>query len=219
MFCGKQLNNNEKYYCKECYYKLSFIEEKRCLICGREIFTDKKLCLECMSHKRYVDVVYPAFLYKGIIKEALLKYKFAGKMWYHKPFADLIYDNIKDKVSEIDCIVYPPINKKTFLKRGYNQCELISKVLSKKLNIALFKNVILKTRENEKQSLMSRENRYKNVKGVFAINNKYSSYLNGKTVLLIDDIMTTGATIDECSKMLKKKGVKTVISATLCITS
>lgn len=218
MFCGEKLHNNDKYYCKKCYYKLPFIEEKRCLICGREIFGDRKLCLECTKHKRYVDVVYPAFVYSGNIKEALLKHKFAGKMYYYKPFAEFIYENIKDKVSDVDCIVYPPVNKKTFITRGFNQCELISGVLSKKLDIILLKNGIYKTRENKKQSLMSREDRYKNVKGVFAINDKFSEFLNGKTVLLIDDIMTTGATIDECSKMLKKKGVKTVKSATLCIT-
>lgn len=218
MFCGEKLNNNDKYYCKKCYYKLPFIEEKRCLICGREIFGDRKLCLECTRHRRHVDVVYPAFLYSGNIKEALLKYKFAGKMYYHKPFAELIYENIKDSISDVDCIVYPPINIKTFYKRGFNQCELIAKILSEKFDIKLLKKAIYKTRENEKQSLMSREQRYKNVKGVFAVNDSFSEYLKGKTVLLIDDVMTTGATIDECSKMLKKKGVKTVKSATLCIT-
>lgn len=220
MFCGEKLNNKEKYYCKKCYYKLSFIEERRCLICGRELIgsSDAKICNACYYHKRYIDVNYPSFIYSGIIKEALLKYKFGGKMWYYKPFSEFIYENIKDKIKGIDYIVYPPVNRITFYKRGFNQTELISRELSHKLGVPYIRNCIYKTRQNEKQSLMSAEMRYKNVKGVFAVRKKYRDMLKGKKVLFIDDIMTTGATIDECSKILKKNGVISVSSATLCIT-
>lgn len=219
MFCGKLIDNNEEYYCLKCYYKLPFVEEKRCLICGRELFGESKLCAHCKEHKRYIDANYPVFVYKGLIKEALLKYKFKGKMWYFKPFSCFLYEEIKDKVSNIDCIVYPPINKKTFYKRGYNQSELIAKELSQKLNIKMLNKCILKTRDNEKQSLMSGKMRYKNVKGVFKIDEKYKNELKGKCVLFIDDILTTGATADECAKMLKKAGALSVVSSTLCIAS
>ena len=150
MFCGEGLNNKEKYYCKKCYYKLSFIEDKRCLICGREIYGDEKLCLECREHKRYMDANFPSFIYSGIIKEALRKFKFAGKMWYYKPFSLFMYETLKDiiKPDSIDYIVYPPVNKKTFEDRGFNQSELIAKELSKKLKIKLLKKCIYKIRDN-----------------------------------------------------------------------
>ncbi len=217
MFCNEFLDNNSKYYCKKCYYKLPFTEDKICLICGREVYGTHKICLSCRTHKTYIDVNYPAFTYSGNIEEALKKFKFAGKMWYYKPFAKLMYENIKDKVSNIDYIVYPPINKKTFYKRGYNQMELISKEMSKLLNIKMLKNCIYKTRENEKQSLTSGKLRYQNVRGVFAINNGFSEIINGRNILLLDDVMTTGATINECARMLKKSGAKSVVSSTLCI--
>ena len=56
MFCGEKLDNKSEYYCKKCFYKLSFVEENRCLICGREIYGHSKLCLSCREHKRYIDV-------------------------------------------------------------------------------------------------------------------------------------------------------------------
>lgn len=217
MFCNEPLDNNSKYYCKKCYYKLPFVEDKVCLVCGREIYGDHKICLSCRTHKTYIEVNYPAFTYSGNIEEAIKKFKFAGKMWYYKPLAELMYENIKGKISNIDYIVYPPINKKTFYKRGFNQMELISKEMSKFTNIKMLKKCICKVKENEKQSLTSGKMRFENVRGVFAVNDNYKETLNGKNILLLDDVMTTGATINECARMLKKSGAKTVISSTICI--
>ncbi len=217
MFCGKLLNNKYEYYCKQCYYKLPFVEDKRCLVCGREIFGSDSLCLPCRNHKRNFDENYPVFLYSGEMASALKRYKFTGKMYYYKPFSEFIYDTIKDKLINVDYIVYPPINRRTFYKRGFNQCELIAKEISLKTNIPYLKNAIKKVRQYKKQSLAKGKDRYKNVKGAFKINNKYSEVFKNKKILLIADVLTTGATLDECSKMLKKQGALTVVCTTLCI--
>lgn len=220
MFCGAHLSKEEKYYCNECYYRLPILEEPQCLICGRELFSEfgYKICTTCQKHKNYLDVNYPVFRYEGVIKEAVRKHKFAGKMWYYKPFSDFIYGKIHDKLHNIDYIVYPPVNEKTFYKRGFNQCELIAKELSDRLNIKYLKKCILKKRDNLIQSSLSADARAENVKNAFMINVKYAESLNKKRVLLIDDVLTTGATINECAKVLKKAGVTVVYSATLCIT-
>lgn len=220
MFCGCDLKRKDEYYCRDCYLKLSFVEEPNCLICGRELVGthSNKICNACYYHKRYIDANYPSFVYSGLMKEALLKHKFAGKMWYYKPFADFIYETIKDRVSSVDYIVYPPVNIKTFYKRGYNQSELISKALSKKIGKPYIKGCIYKTRQNEKQSLMTGDMRFKNVKGVFKVRKKFYDIIENKTILFIDDVMTTGATANECAKILKKAGALSVLSATLCIT-
>ena len=217
MFCGKPLDNHNSYYCKSCYYKLPFTEEPMCLICGKNLSCDEKLCLSCKTVKRYIDANYPVFLYSGVMKEALLKHKFCGKMWYYKPFSEFMYENLKDRIKNIDYIVYPPVNKKTFYKRGYNQSELIACELSDKLSFKVIKNCIYKKYDNDKQSTMSGKMRYKNVKNVFDIKEKYRSMLKDKTILFIDDVYTTGATANECARILKKYGAMSVISATLCI--
>ncbi len=217
MFCGEKLNNKVEYYCKSCYNKLPFTEENRCLVCGREMFTNQNVCLSCQIHKRNFDENISVFLYIDEMASALKRYKFTGKMYYHKPFSEFIYDEIRERLCNIDYIVYPPINRITFYKRGYNQCELIARELCRKTGVPYLKNAIIKVRQYKKQSLVKGKDRYKNVRGAFKINSKYNDILNKKRVLLIDDVLTTGATLDECSRMLKKQGVHSVICATLCI--
>ena len=219
MFCGKQIDNKDKHYCKSCYYKLSFTEEPKCLICGSYLPGNEKICISCKTIRRYIDVNYPVFYYDGAIKEALLKHKFCGKMWYYKPFAEFIFENIKDKVKNIDYIVYPPVNNKTFYKRGYNQSELISNELGKMLSLKVLKKCIFKKFDNEKQSNMSGKMRFKNVKGVFDVKDEFKEELKGKTILFVDDVYTTGATSNECAKLLKKYGATSVVVTTLCIVS
>lgn len=216
MFCGEPINNKE-YYCNKCYYKLPFVEDCRCVVCGREISARETICLPCRTHKRNFDENHPVFLYKDEMESALKRYKFTGKMYYYKPFSKFIFDEVQDILGNIDYIVYPPVNRKTFYKRGYNQCELIARELSALSGVPYLKNVIKKLRQYNKQSLVKGKDRYKNVRGAFAIRSKYHDILKDKRILLIDDVLTTGATLDECSRMLKKHGAFSVICTTLCI--
>lgn len=219
IFCGEKPDKELESCCRRCYYKLPILSDERCLICGREIYSSGgyKICPICRSHKMYVDANYPSFLYEGNIKEALLKFKFAGKMWYYKQLAFFMTETLKKNKISADFIVYPPVNRKTFIKRGYNHAGLIACEISKKLGIPVIKNAIYKVRDNEKQSLMSAHRRWENVRGVFAVKDEYKELIKDKKILLIDDILTVGATISECSKILKRAGAKTVISSTLCI--
>jgi len=220
IFCGERITDKNNCFCRKCYYKLPIISDDRCLVCGRELYSTYgyKICPTCQKNKMYIDANYPSFIYEGNIKEALKKYKFAGKMWYYKQFSHFIYNTLKENNITDDYIVYPPINKSTFYKRGYNQCELMCRELSKLLGIKMIKNAILKRFDNEKQSLMSGSIRFKNVRNVFYINEKSETIIKNSKILLIDDILTTGATASECARMLKKSGAKSVISATICIT-
>ena len=219
MFCGEAIPTGDDFFCKKCYYKLPRIDESRCLICGREIYEGPgyKICPTCKKHKIWFDANYPSFLYDSVMEEAVKKYKFAGKMWYFKQFSRFMYKTIKDNKLTADYIVYPPINKKTFYERGFNQSELIAEELSKMTGINIIKKCILKTKDNEKQSLMTGAKRFENVRGVFAIDSKYENLIKDKRILIIDDVLTTGSTMSECARMLKKSGAKSVICATLCI--
>ena len=220
IFCGEKPDPELKSCCRKCYYKMPVLSDERCLICGRELYSSDgyKVCSICRNHKMYMDANYPSFLYDGNIKEALLKFKFAGKMWYHKQLAFFMSETIKKNNVTADFIVYPPVNGKTFNNRGYNHAELLAEEISRYTGIKIIKNAIYKVQDNEKQSLMSAQMRWKNVRNVFAVKEKYNDVFKGKKILLIDDILTVGATISECSRMLKKSGAKSVVSATLCIT-
>lgn len=221
MFCDKELKKNiNVHYCSECIGKLPIKREKRCLICQREIFGEGniKLCNICRKRKIYFDVNYSPFRYEGSIESAIKRFKFADRIWYGKYFAKYMAEELSDKRIEADYIVYPPINRKTYRVRGYNQSEILALNLSKEINVPCIKNGFVKTRQNKKQSLQNAKTRFENVRGVFRLSKKAEKLLKDKTIIFADDIMTTGATASECARILKKAGARTVISVTIAIT-
>ncbi len=222
MFCDKEMRLGSKSpYCSRCYYNLPMKEhEKRCLLCQRVIYGigNIKLCHICENNKLYFDVNYAPFSYKGSVEDAIKRFKFCRRMWYGKYFASFMAKELSDKKIKADYIVYPPVNRSTYKKRGYNQSEILAKNLSKILKIPYISKALYKLRENEKQSLQKLETRFSNVRGVFDVSDKAKALIKGKNIIFTDDILTTGATASECSKMLKKAGAKTVISVTVATT-
>ena len=101
-----------------------------------------------------------------------------------------------------------PITKKKLKQRGYNQSEEIAKALSENLQIPLLKSCLLKIKETPPQMTLSREEREKNIKGVFSVENK--ELIGNKKILLVDDVYTTGSTMEECARVLKKAGAREV---------
>ena len=142
------------------------------------------------------------FQYSGEIRDTILKYKFNEKAYIYSTFVELIKNNEKicAQIKKYDIIMPVPISKKRLNTRGYNQSALIAKKISKMLNICYEKNVLVKIRDNQPQSELGKHERNTNVKGVYEIKNKKQIYQ--KKVLLIDDIFTTGSTVNECAKVL-----------------
>ena len=123
-----------------------------------------------------------------------------------------------EQFASFDYIVYPPVSRATFYKRGYNQAELMARELSKRTGIPVLCNALCKEKKNEVQSRVSGKQRFQNVSGVFSVSRKVAEKLCGKRILLIDDVFTTGATASECAKMLKKQKAAFVFVATLAST-
>ena len=221
MFCDKYMRFEIKApYCTRCREELPFKEEKRCLLCSRQIDGEGniKLCKICSANKMYFDANYSPFNYEGSVEDAIKRFKFADRSWYGGHFAKFIGDELMKERIKADYIVYPPVNRKTYIERGYNQSEILAKKLSKILGIPVVKNAIRKTRDNPKQSLQSYKTRFSNVRGVFAVKESKKNIIKDKRILIIDDILTTGATLSECAKVLKRSGAKSVISATVATT-
>lgn len=112
-----------------------------------------------------------------------------------------------------DIIGAVPIHKKRMLERGYNQSELIAKEIAKNIQGIEYKKLLKKTKNNQTQSELKKEERLENVKNVYEIQNK--QIIQDKKIILFDDIYTTGSTVNECSKVLKENGAKEVLVLTL----
>lgn len=136
-------------------------------------------------------------------------------MSYYRVFARLLADKIKntEELPNIDVILSVPLHKKKEQKRGYNQAYLITKELGRLLKTQEKSHVLKRIKNTESQSLLPKYKRQSNVKGAFLV--VYPSQIEGKNVLLVDDIITTGSTLNECSRILKEAGAKNVFVAVL----
>lgn len=211
IICGK-LDKN--YICKNCekrferYRKYNEIDNKKILE-NKLNNAIKENYYDIDLQRFYWDKFLYVFEYKGIVRKTLLDYKFNGKPYLSNFFA---YEILKSKkVYEIlkfcDIIVPVPMDRKKRGLRGYNQTELISKILSKKSGIKEEK-ILQKTKQTKTQSLLKPEERKQNIENAFCIKN--TELVKDRNIILLDDIYTTGATVNEISKILKDAGAKSV---------
>lgn len=152
------------------------------------------------------------FKYEGIIRNTIIKYKFSEKSYLYKTFVNFLLKNEKffKILKSYDKIIPVPISKKRKKQRGYNQSELIAKELAKKLKIDLDVASLLKQKDIIEQSKLNKEERLDNIKGAYLLQNSEENILKDKKIILIDDVFTTGSTVDECSSILKKANPKKI---------
>lgn len=150
------------------------------------------------------------FKYDGLIRNLILKYKFNEKPYLYRSFIKFfeIYQKKYAQFDFYDIIVPVPISKKRLKTRGYNQSYLIAKEISKILNIKLENDILAKQKDNIAQSTLNKSEREENVKCVYKLVNE--NKVKNKKILLIDDIYTTGSTVNECSKILTNAGAEKI---------
>ena len=184
-----------------------------CYNCKQKINLNKKSIVTNVYGKEYDKFIF-LFSYKDI-RKLILDYKFNGKSYLYNTFSKIILDDFKicEELKKYDVIIPVPMSKKKKARRGYNQTELIAKCLAKELNIEYNNKSLVKIKLNKTQSTLTEKERFENVKNVFDIKN--SELVKDKKVILFDDILTTGATLDECSKVLKKNRVNDIVVLTL----
>lgn len=206
---------------------LNLIYPQRCILCGKIIPYGTKICDKCSgqalsvcSNKRiYIPkwgktiVCYAPFIYKNIIRKSIIDFKFYSKTELTDFFTEKILEQItKNQSLNFDFISCVPLSKQRLKLRGYNQSELLAKSLSKKLDIP-FCECLEKIKDNIEQHRLNEKSRHKNVKNVYISKNKSKFYQ--KSILLVDDIITTGATLTECSSVLFGDNVKQVTCAAI----
>ena len=188
----------QEYICLFCKGDTHYRKDYICTTCIKLIeLANREVGLELPG----IGKVYYSTLYNRFIREKLHAFKFQGKSYLYKPFGEILINTIKEKGLEtnIDAITFVPIHKRKKALKGYNQSELLAMYISKQLGIPLLDNHILKVKWTKDQSTLGKIDREKNLKDCFkAIN--IEDFI-GKEILLIDDIITTGTTMEECSKV------------------
>lgn len=210
--CGKVVYPNET-FCKDCDFEKFRIEYPKCFYCGQE----NSLC-SCSLDERKYDYIFSPFYYDDIISKSIRNFKFKSYLDNGKYFADEMSKLLmKDfDYEQIDVVTNVPMTKKSKRKRGFSQTEYMTKIISENIGKTFEKTCLIKTRETPSQMTLKFRERTTNLKGAFSVSENVD--LKSKTVLLCDDVKTTGTTLNECSKALKKAGAKQVVCLTCALT-
>ena len=203
------LNLLKLIYPDVCAFCNKIQKESLCKKCEEKIKKYKK-DIVIRSKNNYFEELISIFKYEGLIREKIIQYKFQDKSYIYNTFAKIILKNEKvcGLLKKYDIIIPVPIHRKRKLQRGYNQTQLIAKEIAKNIDIELCDDALIKTKNTIAQSKLNKNKRKQNLKAAFRVLDLEK--IQGKNILLFDDIFTTGSTVNECSKILKKAGAKTV---------
>jgi ComF family protein len=192
-----------------------------CISCKRNIDSYYKLlCISCWAEIKFIfhkdtDEQHAVVEYNNIMKKLIHNFKYKSPWMLCDLFVNWISLLYNKLIDEIDVIIPVPIHRYKVMKRGYNQSVVLSRKLAKKYGKKCLLEALLKTHQTKSQSSLNSDERRTNVIDSFAVNEKSIHFLNGKKILLVDDVITTGSTLLECKKSLNQSGILQV--QTLCI--
>ncbi len=203
---------------------LDAVWPRRCEVCGADVDRPARyICADCLNRVPFVrpeDGVYEipdaasAVRFECETREMVLGFKFNRHVWLRNDFADWLEAAAASRfdLAAVDLVVPMPTTVRHRMDRGYNPCDLLAQELARRICRAC-RRVLARCGKFARQGSLNEEERLENVKGTFAV--KRPEYVRGRTVLVVDDIMTTGATLAECARTLKDAGASRVWSVTL----
>ena len=196
--------------CENCKDKLPIISEETCFHCG----IDLKHC-ECDRYFYHFDGIVAPFFNEGFVKDAIYELKFMHNFKCINYVSSLMADYTVQTFGRenIDLICFVPASNKSYRRRGFNQSELFAERIAEKLRIPLSRDKLVKSDKVLTQHILGINDRFTNVRKAYSVNGK----VTGKNILLVDDIKTTGATLDECARQLKFAGANAVYCVTALI--
>lgn len=201
--------------CPSCLSQLSFVSSPVCKKCGKEMETETmEYCLDCTHHKRSFAWGVSLLNYNEAAAHSMAAIKYKNKREYLDFYAEETMKRCKEKLlfMEADVLVPVPVHPARRRQRGFNQAELLAQALSVELKLPVCSDVLRRTKKTEPQKDLTPSERLKNLEEAFE-----ARAICGRTVLLVDDIYTTGSTIEACTRALLKAGAKKVCFFTLCI--
>ena len=215
--CGKELLSHIRGgMCPECEKTSVKLGTDICGKCGRVLANEAEFCDTCIRNERAFVRARSCYVYEGAPKKFVYRLKFGGRRYLAAFIAEAMVDHYLDCDFECDCVVAVPLSAKRKRKRGYNQAELIAEELSSRLKLPLIDGALVKTKENKSHAKLKRREREENVRGVYEVTSPEA--FKGRRVLVVDDVMTTGATLGEVSRVLYKARARSVEALTYCST-
>ncbi|MDE7453570.1 MAG: ComF family protein [Clostridia bacterium] len=206
--CGREVFDNE-HVCEKCKKQLPYIQTC-CPFCGRRV-KEEGTCLDCKQKPLTTDKARSVFTHEGEAMRLVVRYKKRDRYLY-RALAELALPKLTKEFPDCELITSVPMTDRSRRKRGYNQSKLLAEELAKRCGKA-YLDTATKQRETQQQKTLGRQEREKNLQGCFRVIDRTA--VKDKTVLIIDDTLTTGSTVSELASVLKKAGTKTVYALTM----
>jgi ComF family protein len=217
LVCGRFLetlsSRVEGAFCAECLGDLTPITSPHCTICGAPFVTkegEDHPCERCIRKPPHFEAIYSPYLYQGALMDAIHRFKYGPKNSYAKHLGPLLA-RFADRIiqgSNNTLLMPVPLHPKKLRQRGFNQSLLLARHVAREINSELDFLSLRRVKYTESQTGLNQDERRKNVKGAFQIVKRDA--VDGKEVLLVDDVATTGHTLNECAKVLLKAGAEKV---------
>lgn len=215
LLCGVDIFDNATGFCEKCVAKVVFNNGHTCLRCGTKILPTQSFCANCNFDTVYFDKAYSPFCYEGDFVKLIYQIKFGGHAGIVDVLANYVAFVVNKYQIEFDEVCYVPMTAQSQKERGYNQAQLLAQAYCSLIDKAPL-DALVKKKQTQRQEMLGRAERKKNVDNAFAVADK--SKIKNKAILLIDDVKTTGATLNNCAKALKRAGATSVVCVTLAST-
>ena len=217
VLCGTKVPADAGELCEDCLETFPKNGLSFCPYCGQGQLPqpDPTLCPSCQGKPFVFDQAWSALLYEATARDCLRHFKYRERVLLAKPLSDMLarFAEMFLPLTAFDAIIPVPLSCGREKERGYNQSLLLSQRLSPTFRLPLLKRSLTRSRETASQISLSKERRLKNVSGAFRVETPH--LLQKKRILLVDDILTTGATASACAAALKEAGAVSVCVLTL----
>ena len=215
--CGELIGSHGS-LCSKCWTTFNWISNPKCFKCGYPFPADldlgpTPLCPHCAAGECDLDFIRSACVYDDTSKNIMLPFKHASMLKYQKLMSSAMINCLRDLNLDVDIVVPVPLAYKRLFKRGYNQATLLARPIAKYFNAVLDIDSITRKYKPDMGHKTSKQ-RHENVRGVFNIVDK--EVFCGKKILLVDDVMTSGATFYELNRILRNAGVSAVYAVSFC---
>lgn len=215
--CDGIVSGTKDKICAPCKSLLSYVEKPRCKKCSKGIESyEREYCSDCTNTKQFYEEGRSLFVHNKVIKNSIYKFKYSNK----REYADFYVDELLRLYTPVirswnpQALIPVPLHKSKKIKRGFNQAEVLTDKLARKLEIPVDAKLLIRTKETEAQKELDRIQRKKNLENAFKVSESIVKY---KSIILMDDIYTTGATINSCARLLKGAGIQKIYFITISI--
>lgn len=215
--CHEAVEDAGELACKICRTRLPYVRTPFCLKCGKPLLMEEsEYCGDCRRKKHMFRQGRAPFVYDRLMRESIARYKYSGRREYASFYAEEILRKCAREAVfwKGEVLVPIPLHPSRRRKRGYNQAALLARELSKRCGIPVDEKLLFRTRKTRAQKELNDQERLTNLKNAFSVREGNIPY---KNIILIDDIYTTGSTIDEAARVLKENGVQTVFFLCICV--